>query len=220
MPNSQPAVAQLNRWIGEIAAHRKVRERARSVTSRYLGHIVGTELQQISEDALSECVMKLLDTLEDGTSKLDVSDLNTLDLEAIKDPNNDAVLATSIAKYLIGGVNNYCHTRRSRWAFDEEEKEFGARARVVFKDEKESEDFFDHHLTVDEQERLDTATTNVDGLLEEKGVSTEDIQLIKEKLSGRSFVELAEKHGGTADKHRRRVERALDKAGLKGSIKL
>ncbi|WP_263283093.1 hypothetical protein [Marinobacter sp. F4216] len=38
--------------------------------------------------------------------------------------------------------------------------------------------------------------------------------MIKRNLAGWSYVDLAMENGGTADKYRRRIKRALDKAGI------
>ena len=119
-----------------------------------------------------------------------------------------------VARYLMIGVVNYCNTRLKRWSFNNKQGETGARARYIIDSElADDSDYWDQHLSQSESlTSLDEE--RVDSLLSAKGLSGEDIILIKRKLAGWSFVDLAAQHGGTADKYRRRIQRALDKAGI------
>ncbi len=201
--------------IATIATDTEVRAKALSVVKKKLGHILGTgldsEVNQIAEDALNTVTVGLLNTCAEKAAPLV--------LEGHQEGDN--ILSHPIARYLIGGVYNYCNTRLKRWSGADEEGEVGTRARHHIKadDTGRADDahFWDEHLShEDSHDSIDHA--RVDALLSQRGVSEEDIALIKRNLAGWSFVELAEEFGGTADKYRRRIQRALDSAGIDFSL--
>jgi DNA-directed RNA polymerase specialized sigma24 family protein len=112
------------------------------------------------------------------------------------------------------GIANYCDTRLRRWSVKNEKGEVGRRARHIIDSElADDSDYWDQHLShADSLDSLDAE--RIDALLVARGLSDEDIDLIKRNLSGWSFVDLAAELGGTADKYRRRIQRALDKADI------
>ncbi|MGF2734486.1 hypothetical protein [Marinobacter sp. DUT-1] len=202
--------------IGRIATHEDVKSRALSVVKkklgRFLGKTEGSEVHQVAEDALNEVTLRLLNAIDGGTTSLTVKDA------ADEIGDQKGVMAHPVARYLMIGVVNYCNTRLKRWSLKNEQGGTGARARYVIDSElADDSDYWDQHLSHTESlASLDEE--RVDSLLSAKGLSGEDIVLIKRKLEGWSFVDLAAQHGGTADKYRRRIRRALDKAGIDPSL--
>ena len=194
--------------IGRIAMHNDVKRRALSVVKKKLGHILGTgegsEVHQIAEDALNEVTMGLLNATHAGTTSLKAEEAG----------EETGVLAHPVARYLMMGIANYCDTRLRRWSVKNEKGEVGRRARHIIDSElADDSDYWDQHLShADSLDSLDAE--RIDALLVARGLSGEDIDLIKRNLSGWSFVDLAAELGGTADKYRRRIQRALDKADI------
>lgn len=203
--------------IGRIATHEDVTRRALSVVKKKLGRFFGkadsSEVHQVAEDALNEVTLRLLNAIDSGTTSLRVD-------EDAADEIGDqkGAMAHPVARYLMIGVVNYCNTRLTRWSLNNEQGETGARARYIIDSElADDSDYWDQHLSHSESlTSLDEE--RVDSLLSAKGLSGEDIILIKRKLAGWSFVDLAAQHGGTADKYRRRIQRALDKAGIDSDL--
>jgi hypothetical protein len=199
--------------IGRIAMHDEVKKRAISVVRNKLGRALGpgkaSEVPEIAEDALSTVMEGLLNATYAGTTSL----------RADKSAEETAILAHPVARYLMAGVTHYCDERLKNWSvkhWSAKNKKFeaGPKARYLIDSElADDSDYWDQHLS--HNDGLDSLDDErIDSLLLAKGVSAEDIDLIKRNLSGWSFVDLAAEHGGTADKYRRRIQRALDKAGI------
>ncbi|WP_166267125.1 hypothetical protein [Marinobacter caseinilyticus] len=206
MDNSTSAVSPEE--IGRVAMQQEVKKRALSVVKRKLGHIFGTEedseVHQIAQDALNDVTMRLLSATHAGTTSLKVDE----------DVEETVGVAHPIARYLILGVSNYCAVRLQRWSVNNRKGNVSVRARYIIDTEgADDSEFWDQHVS--HGENLGSVDDKrVDSLLTAKGVSGEDLELIKRNLAGWSFVDLAAEHGGTADKYRRRIQRALDKAGI------
>ena len=196
--------------IADIATSEKVRKKARAVVDKKMGHFFGTgpgsEINQITEDALNSVITGLLSAHAEKTTSLTLE----TDSNGVKD------LSAPIVRYLIGGVNNYCNTRLNRWSTNknDEDRETGTRARYyIDSDLSDGADFWDQHLS--HEDNLDSVDRErVEAMLFDRGVSSEDIVLIRRKLEGWSFVDLAGEFGGTPDKYRRRISRALEGAGI------
>jgi hypothetical protein len=194
--------------IAFIATSDEVKKAAFFTVGRKLGHIFGTrpesEVRQIAEDALNSVITGLLTAHAKKTTSLS---METQSEEA-------KTLSTPIARYLIGGVSNYCHTRLRRWSNENENGKTGTRARYyIDANRADDADFWDQHLS--HEGGLDSLDQDrVNAILSSRGISEEDITLIKRNLAGWSFVDLAEDFGGTADKYRRRISRALESAGI------
>ncbi|WP_439531660.1 hypothetical protein [Marinobacter adhaerens] len=194
--------------IGRVAMHDGVKQGALSVVKKKLGHILGTgrdsEVHQIAEDALNEVTVHLLNAIQAGTSSL----------KAEESDREADILKHPIARYLISGVAHYCNDRLKRWSVNNEKGQVGARARYIIDSElADDSDYWDQHLS-HSGSLASLDDDRVDALLAAKGLSGEDIALIKRNLAGWSFVDLAAEYGGTADKYRRRIQRALDKADI------
>lgn len=56
--------------------------------------------------------------------------------------------------------------------------------------------------------------SKVDGLLSGLGLNDSDIEILKLHLEGLTYVEMAERLGGSPDKYRKKVKRAKEKADL------
>lgn len=204
--------------IGRISMHEKVQERAQKIVKKKLGQFFGkdggSELHQIAEDALSSVTVGLLNAKKAGSTSLAVEADIEEEIEEEIEIEKKGVLADPIARYLLAGVTWYCNTRLRRWSLDNEKGEVGSRARYIIEsDLADDSDYWDQHVS-HTQSMAAMDSERIDALLSAKGVSREDIELIRRNLAGWSFVDLAAELGGTADKYRRRIQRSLDKAGI------
>jgi len=195
--------------IARIATSEEVKEKALSIVKRKLGHLLGrgrtSEVHEIAEDALNSVATSLLQAHARKTSSLRIE-------AELEDETNK--ISNPIARYLIAGVSNYCSTRLRRWSTENEDGETGTRARYyITSEESDDPEFWDHLLN--HADNLDFADKDrINALLSDRGVSEQDIALIERNLAGWSFADIAKQNGGTADKYRRRIQRALESAGI------
>jgi len=201
--------------IADIAMDDYVRDQALSVVKKKLGHLLGkgegSEVREISEDALNTVTTALLNACYQNSA---VSEREQSRPQKKDNKPKEEVLGHPVAKYVLTGVSHYCNTRLRRWSGSNEEGEAGSRARQqITSTLADDADFWDQHMR--DAGSFDAVDGDrVDKILLEKGVSSEDIDLIKCNLAGWSFVDLADQFGGTADKYRRRVHRALEAADI------
>jgi DNA-directed RNA polymerase specialized sigma24 family protein len=178
------------------------------LTKRKLGHILGSEIQQVAEDALGESIRKLFQARENQTSSLQLE----------SGGSGDEILEHPVSKYLYTAVESYCNTRLTRWSHENEKGKLGSRARHVFEsDQPDSSDFWDQHMEL-ETDLAQLDAERIDALLSSRGLDDEGITLLKKSLSGWSYVDLANEHGGTPDKYRLKIKRALEKADIDSKL--
>jgi DNA-directed RNA polymerase specialized sigma24 family protein len=166
----------------------------------------------IVEDAIGDVRMKLLERLPE-LSAAQLADF------AAEEEEKDSYLRL----YLLRGVRNYALDRYRRWrsgsapsqhgdiGSEPSDVQRGARTRI------ETEDLvatLDSHGESEDCHATALDLDRVDQLLEAKGLSEEEIDLLKARLSGLTYKELAELYGGTPDKYRKIVARALERSGL------
>jgi hypothetical protein len=201
--------------ITDTAMNDYVKDQAFSVVRKKLGHLLGkgegSEIREISEDALNTVTTALLNACYQNAPVSDKEDSRPRKKD---NRSKEEVLGHPVAKYVLTGVSHYCNTRLRRWSGSNEEGEAGSRARQqITSTLADDADFWDQHMR--DAGSFDAVDGDrVDKILLETGVSSEDIDLIKCNLAGWSFVDLAEQLGGTADKYRRRVHRALEAANI------
>tara|TARA_R110001592_G_scaffold362333_1_gene675825 strand:- start:1822 stop:2427 length:606 start_codon:yes stop_codon:yes gene_type:complete len=194
--------------IGRVAIDPRVKAMALRITRKKLGHILGSEVRQVAEDALGDSIRALFQARENKTSGLQLE-------EAVPD---EEILKHPVSKYLYTAVESYCNTRLTRWSHENEKGKLGSRARHVFgSDRPDSSDFWDQHMEL-EMNLAQLDAERVDALLSSRGLNDEDITLIKQSLSGWSYVDLANEYGGTPDKYRVKMKRALEKADINSKL--
>jgi hypothetical protein len=140
-----------------------------------------------------------------------------------------------VAKSLTISVKNQCIDRIIRWSGDkdankkafDESRDYernlkpAVRARAYEPlhngDSDKNEGNWLEQLLTHEDEIETIFADRLEGHMLEKGINLEEIELIKLKLSGYSYSEIAEKVGNeeTGDKYRKIITRALAKIGLK-----
>lgn len=194
--------------IGEVATNPAIKAMALEITNNKLGHILGNELRQVAEDALGDSINGLFQARQNGTTSFTAA--SGVEYEDIREH--------PVAKYLYVAVESYCNTRLERWSNENKQGKRGSRARQVFvSDTPDGSDFWDQHLESErDYDQIDLE--RVDKLLSERGVSEDDIMLLKLSLAGWSYVDLASKYGGTPDKYRVRVGRVLRKANIDSEL--
>lgn len=194
--------------IGDVATDPAIKAMALEITKNKLGHILGNELRQVAEDALGDSISGLFQARERGTTSFTADP--GLEYEGIREH--------PVAKYLYVAIESYCNTRLERWSNENRRGKRGSRARQVFVSERpDGSDFWDQHFDAErDYDQIDL--DRVDQLLSERGVRGDDIELLKLTLSGWSYVDLANKYGGTPDKYRVRVSRVLKKANIDNEL--
>lgn len=161
----------------------------------------------IAQDAVSDVVVKLFGRLY----RLSVDKL-----ESFFEENN-------LRAYLLQGVHNHALDRYRRWSGGSNShnqslevvkpsaKNLGVRARV------ETDDInavIDLSSFVEEDPGMLLDLQKLDHMLRERGLSDDEIRYIKMSLDGQSFKGMADQEGGTPDKYRKIISRALSKSGL------
>ena len=192
--------------VAQIAASRNMRMRAVAICRSRLGSATYGygEIQFIAEDGLNEAAAKLLGFLR--------KDKNCERLRWMLEPTEKNI--HPIAAYLAKSVARHCTNRSLRWLPHPKTGQLGARARVVIGADVDETEFWDKHLESTESDIDPRDIDKVDALLIQRGLNEDEIFYLKRRLQGWSWVELAEAHGGSADKYRRLVERACKRTSL------
>ena len=164
----------------------------------------------IAQDAVSDVIVKLLGRLDR---------VSVQKLESFLEENN-------LRAYLLKSVHNHALDRYRRWAgggckSDDHSqakeaakisvKSNGTRARV------EADDIItviDEILSFNEDPGMLLDLQKLDQMLKERGLSDDEVRYIKMALDGQTYTGMAEIEGGTPDKYRKKVSRALSKSGL------
>lgn len=125
-----------------------------------------------------------------------------------------------VSRYLYIGVKRIAFSKRRRWMHNEEKGQYGYAARVI----QGSDDARSQETWLEQKQasqilfdnELDLVNTSTDPIahLTSKGIPPETIEIIIEKISGVSYAEIARERGGTEDKYRKLVKRALNSIGL------
>lgn len=216
-------LSKVNQHLSDIAADEKYKAKVLAVVNKKLGPMLYTsgEDHEIAKDALATVIANVIESVSEGKA---------LKLEEL--PVEELSLA-DVQGYVMSGVVNYCDTRARRWSLEPTKKitkdgvtqeikasSPAARARVpIMSDTDDSEDtdgphdFWDQLKTTPfNDEERDSETIN--RILEARGLTAEQLSLVKEKLSGVTFTEMARARGGSEDKYRKIYNRAVQKAGI------
>ena len=197
--------------LAQLVADNTMLSYSRGIVQKTLGNYLSMdEVPSVAEDALSECLSRLLQRERDGK----------LSAESLLESNNDTLsLNDAVEKYLSTAISNYCKRRARYWSgsqsVDQDDgssvKRVGYKARAIIPaDEYEAEAFWEN-LSL--QADADTAEPQMDilELLESVELSASERRYLLEKAEGNTYPEMAERHGGTPDKYRKIVSRAIAK---------
>lgn len=209
------SVAHVLEMVNELRGEKKFSTQAHRRVSRILIAFRSSgECHEIAEDALGDAVLSLMERLG-SMSQQQLASFNTI---------ND------VRAYLLKSVSNYALDRYRRWhggasniSSDLQDStptisstmRKGARARYETDD---LVDLIDSHSYLDDNISFEMDLQRLDDLLHKRGISQDEIQIIKARLNGYSYQDLASKHGGTADKYRKIVKRAIERSGLELNI--
>ncbi len=182
--------------------------------------------------------LKLIETFEQATySQEDGSESEEIKRPRVRKTPQELFHAQEsdpkfIAKTLTVSVKNQCIDRLIRWSGDKDYKEKGfdetrsyernlnpavrARAYEPDSDEKFEGNWLEQILSYEDDIEA-IFEDRLEGHMLVKGVTLEEIELIKLKLSGHSYIDIAEKmnEGASSDKYRKVITRALAKLNLK-----
>lgn len=218
-----------------ISEDQKIYPKAQAVVRRILGAMLygEGEEEKIGQDCVQYVIANLLESLLNDTAR-SFSDENL---------GERVISRRDVEAYIMAGIKNYCRTRAERWSLNKVEfkefhrksenhngvetslngekternsrlKKFAVRARKpIFSKFSSDSDFWDE-LAHTEFDHEYYSKEKVAEFLSERGLSGEEIDLIYSRLSGTSFIEMANESGGTPDKYRKKYNRALKKANL------
>lgn len=201
----------LEKALVELVENNTMLSYSRGIVQKTLGNYLSKdEIPSVAEDALSECLSRLLQLERDGK----------LSAEGLLDGNDGTgSLTDAVEKYLSTAISNYCKRRARFWSGSQNVgqedgssvKRVGYKARAITPaDEYEAEAFWEN-LSL--QVGRDTAEPQMDllELLESVELSASERRYLLEKAEGHTYPGMAERHGGSPDKYRKIVSRAIAK---------
>lgn len=179
------------------------KEKALYRVDKYLWSILKTHEERLvyREEALARVQLRVLQAMKRKSST---------ELQAfLSDPVN------SLTGYILVSLNRECMRQLVKWSSWDESGKRAARNRVEL-DSIYSQDVTElssNYVTPNDTE-LSNELRQVDDMLERLGLMEGEITIIKQYLSGTTFVEMAKEQGGTPDKYRKIFSRAKKKARL------
>lgn len=203
----QELVGKISLVVAERASDKGFRENALSVVRKKMGATVkrDAEMLNITQDAVGTAAVNILEKLPERP----LLKLRRMAGTAER-PSEDV-----IDRYLMQCVVNYCNDRLRRWTLGDEDGRIGyaARGRLPVKIEREFGRKFENWDAVGStpfaMDKLELVSLTE--RLDELGVSDEDKTYIDALYHGYTYEELAQQHGGTADKYRKRLKRVFEK---------
>lgn len=225
-------LSSISNLMGKLFIDRKFIELVRYVVKRKLGGILVTsDSDDIANDAISHVVESTRISIILKTSK-----------SFSKEKLGDRIPSIpEIQRYLIAGIKNYCNTRLQRWSTDQKivrktkskegeeithskenesnaehnpKRKVAIRAREYISSDCASDsDFWDQHISSSLNEE-DLDLVKALEILNSKGLSAEQFDLILDCMSGITFSTMAKEKGGSQDQYRKAFNRAIEKIGI------
>lgn len=203
-------VGRISLVVAERAADEGFHRKALSVVRKKMGATVKreAEMPNITQDAVGTAAITILEKLTERP----LLKLRRMAGTAER-PSEDV-----IDRYLMRCVVNYCNDRLRRWTLGDEKGRLGyaARGQLPVSVEKEYGQKLENWDAVGstnfEMDKLELVSLTA--RLEAFGISEEDKAYINALYHGYTYEELAQQHGGTADKYRKRLKRVFDKLQL------
>lgn len=188
-----------------------IRNKAAAILSNFHR---GNEISQIAQDALGEVIVSMLSRIENGE-------------QPIARYTN---FENAVRGYVFLSVQAYCLDRARSWGRPSTERRHeietapnkgrGARARLYAPINEEANELFWDQLAEVKLNVEHFDYEKIDAALKEIGFSIEEIDVIRMQAEGLSFEEIGRRLGGSADKYRKMLSRALERCGLpKGWLK-
>jgi len=169
------------------------------------------EYKQIVEDAIADVTERSLK----WASAVDRDTARQIEVLSVFNTSKCVV-----SRYLFLGVKRLAFYKRRRWMYDDKKGKYGYAARELQNsaDEQSQEAWIEEkqasRMLFDNE--LDLVGTSSDAIayLKDRGFKPQTIEIILEKLSGTSYADIARQRGGSEDKYRKLVKRALNSIGL------
>jgi DNA-directed RNA polymerase specialized sigma24 family protein len=207
----QARVEELNALVARVATSKAMKKKSTGTVAYKLGGFFrGSELVQIEEDARGRCTVLLLGSIQRSS----IERLNKL--FSTSDPEKE------VQYYINRSVTNYCNSRLRRWSLETEEGKYGYAARFTLpsSDSNQAEGLRGEDIWDDlSATKFGSDKVELDSIIQrmrDSGISDEDMGYVEARYSGVSWEELAERHGGSPDKYRKRVRRIYDKLTVGG----
>lgn len=187
----------------ELSKSRKFRTNASDMVERQLSSILRTrrEIKQFTDDAVGKAQLQTLAAMKrkNGSQLAPFIDASRNDLHA----------------YLLTVIRNICYQQLSDWSVLDENGKAAARPRY----ELDRRDALAVHELAEGHSYFHDPGLNVDiarsdRILADRGLNPEEIEILKLHYADVSYAELARTRGGSPDKYRKMVKRALSKISL------
>jgi DNA-directed RNA polymerase specialized sigma24 family protein len=209
---AQRTLKEYEELVGKISTLEEFQESGVYITQSKFGAFIGTEVEQIAQDGISESAEKLILRLRAPDGEL-IAKMNKVKTKEDLDK--------FVSTYLRRCITNYCNTRLRNWTRKDENGRSGPRSRynnitVVTNNTDNSGSSLDtwdymNPLSFD-AEGLDI--DKLETILANSGASNEDIGLLKERFGGMKYTEMALRYGGDKDKYRKKIQRLMEKIRL------
>lgn len=193
----------LEELVADVATDEEFKKYAMGIVRRHLGgHISGGEVEVITEDAISDQSLKTIERLRAGNTELKEM------VEEDGGLNGEA--GSRIRKYLSLGVKGYCEDRRRRWAYGSKTEKPGARARKLAPEDENLDEPFWGSVFAETEGKAFT-DGELEDLFRNHGLSETEGKFIRDRRDGMTYQQMAVEYGGSADKYRKTIKRALTK---------
>lgn len=202
-PNRQELVEIISALAVDVQVQEKAEGMVRKKLGRFLKH--SNESLQIGQDALMEVSGNLISNMVSGKDLPESAALWPQAGAAYK--GNHPAIA-----YLLAGVSNYLQKRLDDWSSNNRKGQPGSRQRKLAPSDSDRDNWFWDLVSV--QAPVDNRLDRVDSalvILQSNGVREQDLAIIRAKLEGTTYEEMAGRWGGTEGKYRKIVARALEK---------
>ena len=206
---------QLMEAIAAVSTDKKFIAKCQNAIGKILSSFIygqDSELPQITQDAISESVVKAYDniTCADPLKGLSVSALQSLGTQECE-----------ITRYLFTSVKNYALTRANRWGKDKATNKPASRSRVYRGVDTPEEDWFQQIVSsqqgdVEADNELDTI--DVKAFLAELGIKPDVIEIMLLHKGGHTHSEIAVQYDLSEDAVRKRIKRAEKEIAEKLSL--
>ena len=214
--------------LAKVAADKGYIKYPGVVVYKWLGNYVSSgEMESITEDALGQSVANFLDKIR-SNPEFAQNFLYPMD-EDIQPPATFAELITCVQKYLTISVRNFCQVCADRWNSSPQENVAkvdgdntggvkkkmnpGARTRLIAPADEDKKERFWQDVQRDARFKLNSSEfgDKLRDLFESQALSEREQHYFNERVSGLTYPEIAERDGGTPDKYRKIIDRAIAK---------
>lgn len=178
-----------------------------SIVRKRLGRLLhgSEEVQSFAEDALAETIEKLIAAFRKQTTRVTFEEMMTPVIKETADTH-------PLTGYLLTAVKYRCYTKYRKLTQDSESDSTRTKTRLLL-DEEGGTHSDAVCPTSESLNKMDLG--ELKAVLLNRGFKLREFELLKLYLiDGYTYIEIANEQGGSPDKYRKIIARALVKAGL------